>query len=162
MSANPIRSRLGFSVLGVVLMVLGGCAGEELPGSYFDIDRRGAQNRCTGNGTNFAERQDYRVEYRGNEVTLAVADDVWATGFADGCTITYDTIIWTSIRDGFRIDWQLSGTASVDPDGGTTCNPEVDWLGTETFLITNSEHPDVSPGCTYTLDVSGTFTQSVE
>ncbi|MEM6930281.1 MAG: hypothetical protein AAF602_25295 [Myxococcota bacterium] len=148
--------------LALPLILATACATDELPGSYFDVDRTGAQNGCTGDGTNFRENLPYRIEYRGNEVTLAVEDDVWATGIANGCEVTYRSIVWTSQREGFAIDWQVSGVAQVDPDGGTTCSPEVDWRGTETYLITNSEHPDVSPGCEYVVDVLGNHTQTVE
>jgi len=148
--------------LALPLILAAGCATDDLPGSYFDVERVGAQNGCTGNGTNFRERHDYRIEYRGNEVTLAVGPDVWATGIADGCTVTYDSIIWTSQRDGFAIDWQVEGTAVVDKDGGNTCDAQLDWSGTETYVIANSEHPDVSPGCTYTVDVTGKHLQTLE
>ncbi len=144
------------------LVPIAGCAAEELPGSYFDVDRTGADNGCTGDGTNFREQHDYRLERRGNEITLAVGDDVWATGLADGCTVTYKSVVWTSQREGFAIDWEVRGEAQVDPDGGTVCDSELDWRGTETYFITNSEHPDVSPGCEYLVQVDGTHIKTVE
>ncbi|MEN0061680.1 MAG: hypothetical protein AAGA48_05985 [Myxococcota bacterium] len=147
-------------VLPLLLTV--GCNGEDLPGSYFDVERQGAENRCTGNGTNFRENLPYRLVRRGNEVTLAVGPDEFATGISDGCTINYNTIVWTSQRQGFAIDWQVEGEALVDPEGGDVCNKNGDWVGAETYSITNSEHPDVSPGCTYTVEVSGDFTMMVE
>jgi len=148
--------------LALPLFLTVACVEEELPGSYFDVERVGAQNGCTGNGTNFREKHDYRMELRGNEVTLAVGPDVWASGLADGCTVTYDSIIWTTQRDGFAIDWRVTGEAMVDPEGGPTCDEEFDWRGTETYFITNSEHPDVSPGCEYVVDVTGNHTLTVE
>lgn len=148
--------------LALPLIVAVGCAGEDLPGSYFDVERVGAQNGCTGGGANFREQLPYRMDLRGNEVTLAVGPDVWATGIADGCEVSYRSIVWTSQREGFAIDWQVQGEALVDPDGGTICDAQLDWVGTETYLITNSEHPDVRPGCQYVVEVSGKHTQTVE
>jgi len=148
--------------LALPLFFAVGCVSEELPGSYFNVDRVGAENGCTGNGTNFSERMAYRIEYHSNEVVLAVGEDVWATGISDGCTVTYDSIVWTSNRNGHTIDWQVSGEAQVDPDGGNTCSSELDWKGTETYFITNSEHPDVNPGCEYVLDVRGKHSKTVE
>ena len=40
--------------------------------------------------------------------------------------------------------------------GGGGCG-EKDWEGTETFLITESAHPSVAAGCTYTLEATGTW-----
>ncbi len=55
------------------------------------------------------------------------------------------------------------GTARVDAEGGTGCVEDgaSDWSGTETFIVTSSEHPDVSAGCTYTLAVDGKFVEKV-
>ena len=151
--------------LALPLIILAGCDSQELPGSYFNVDRAGvavSQGNCAGNVMAFGERLQYRMDLRGNEVTVAVGEDVFAGGFAKGCEITYDTIIWTSVRDGFTIDWQVNGTADVDKDGGTVCNANVDWQGTEVYSIVNSQHPDVSPDCQYTVEVSGRHTKTVE
>ena len=47
----------------------------------------------------------------------------------------------------------------MDLEGGDGCaTDEDDWVGTETFHIVRSAHPDIDPGCTYTMDVVGDFT----
>ena len=148
----------------LLVAVVAGCGQQELPGNYFDVTLRGSENLCTGSGADHQESQTYRIQWSGNDVSLAIDDDVWATGRSEGCRIDYNSVAWSSYRDGHEIQWQISGTARVDAEGGTGCVEDAssDWSGTETFIITGSEHPDVQPGCTYTLAVDGTFSQKIE
>jgi hypothetical protein len=147
--------------LGVALAI--GCGQGDLPGNYFDVALTGSENLCTGGGADYAEKLTYRVEWAGNDVTLAVDDDVWATGISEGCRVDYTSVAWASYRDNYEIQWQINGTARVDAEGGTGCVEDgaSDWSGTETFIVTSSEHPDVSAGCTYTLAVDGKFVEKV-
>ncbi|MBX2796304.1 MAG: hypothetical protein KTR31_01505 [Myxococcales bacterium] len=149
------RSLLG---VGFFALLLTGCDGEELTGNLFDLTLTGADNQCTGNGTDHTERHQYRVDFDNTDLIVAVGEDVWATGTIDGCNLEYTSIVWSSLRGGFEIEWQISGQAQVDVAGGDGCaTDDDDWVGTETFLVTNSAHPKVQPGCTYSLDVSGDF-----
>lgn len=143
------------------LALAAGCGEGELPGQYWQVDLRGAENLCTGNGTDYAESLEYRVEFAGNDVSIAVGPDVFATGTAEGCSLAYTSLVWSDYRDGHEIQWQILGQARVDVGGGDGCVADFDWQGTETFVITQSAHPDVAPGCTYTLDVTGTWTEEI-
>lgn len=141
-----------------------GCGQEDLPGNYFDVTLQGSENLCTGGGADHQEKLTYRVEWAGNDITLAIDDDVWATGTAEGCRLDYTSVAWASYRDDHEIQWQITGTARVDAEGGSGCveGGASDWSGTETFIVTNSEHPDVAPGCTYTLEVEGAFVEKIQ
>lgn len=143
-----------------------GCAQGELPGQYFALTLRGAENLCTGNGTGYTDNFEYRLEVDGNDVSVAIGEDIWATGLVDGCTVSYTSLAWSDYRDdgqgnSLEIQWQINGEARVNLGGGGGCVEKDDWEGTETFVITESAHPDVQAGCTYTLDAVGKWEKEV-
>lgn len=142
-------------------VVLVGCSAEDLPGDYWTVTVTGSENLCTGNGIGYSEQFDYRLEIDGNDVAVAIGEDVWATGVLDGCNLSYTSLAWSSYRNDLEIAWQIVGASKINV-GGQGCVDEQDWEGTETFVITESAHPDVPPGCTYTLDVVGQYQRKVE
>jgi hypothetical protein len=139
-----------------------GCGQEDLEGEYWQVDVAGTENGCTGGGANYTESYEYRVVYDGNDIILAIGEDIWATGTAEGCTLNYSSLVWSDYREDYEIEWEILGTSQVNVGGGGGCVDGSDWAGTETFVVATSEHPDVQPGCTYTLDVTGTFLKTVE
>lgn len=139
-----------------------GCGEEELAGDYWNVELSGAENSCTGGGADYSESYEYRVLFEGNDITLAIGPDIWATGTAEGCTLSYNSLVWSDFREDYEIEWEILGTSQVNVGGGGGCVDGSDWAGTETFVVTTSAHPDVQPGCTYTLDVTGTFVKTVE
>jgi hypothetical protein len=145
-----------------MLFLLGGCGDEELPGLYWDLIVEGTDNQCTGGGANYSQRYEYRVLFEGNDITVAVDEDIFATGTVDGCLLTYSSVVWSSYRENHEIQWQILGSAYVNAGGGGGCVDDTDWQGTETFVITSSDHPSVSAGCTYETEVTGGFTREVE
>lgn len=139
-----------------------GCSEKELPGEYWNITVSGAENLCTGNGTGYTENFEYRVVISINDATMYIGDDNWANGILDGCSLHYESIAWSDFRDGYEIQWVLTGDAVVNPGGPVAgCVEGLDWQGTEVFTVTNSAHPAVQSGCTYTLDVFGEWTREV-
>src|SRR4051812_46275246 len=94
----------GFALLFSVGASLGavGCKQADLPGDYYGMVLEGAENLCTGNGTGYTQDYEYRLIVDGNDVSVAIDDSVWATGTADGCTVTYDSLAWSDYRDGLE------------------------------------------------------------
>ncbi|MEQ1502682.1 MAG: hypothetical protein ABMB14_10650 [Myxococcota bacterium] len=137
------------------------CRTDELPGHYWDVTTDGVENLCTGGGADYHEEFEYRGVFEGNDLTLAIGEDIFATGTIEGCSVSYDSLAWSDYREGKEIKWQIAGTARVNVGGAGGCVEGTDWEGTETFIVTESAHPDVSPGCTYTLNVSGTYLREV-
>jgi hypothetical protein len=152
----------GKTVAAGALLVAAGCKQGDLPGQYFAMTLTPTENLCTGNGTGQPETYEYRVELDGNDATLSIDEDVWATGTVNGCNVTYTSLAWSDIRDGYEIKWEIQGDATVNFGGGGGCVEQHDWEGEETFLITESAHPDVAAGCTYTLSAVGKFEREVE
>jgi hypothetical protein len=146
------------------LTTLFGCE-PELPGSFWDVSVVGAEDTCHEPPQDYAGEQDfeYRVEFEGSNVTLSIGEDAFATGGISGCDINYRSVVWTDQPNGLDVRWQLVGDGTFRP-GGDACNLDegLDWLGTETFEIIGSEDPDVEVGCTYSLQMQGTFVGTVE
>ncbi len=153
---TPLMLALGSWLLST------GCGGGDLPGHYWNVEATGVENACTGNGAQWSDSFDYRVTFDGNDIVLAVGEDVFATGFADGCSLSYQSIVWGEDVEGDEVRWQILGSARVDPGGGAGCVADSDWDGTEIFEIVNSEHPDISVGCTYSTQLIGTWEMEVQ
>ena len=103
------------ALLGCVLV---GCGNADLKGHYWNLTLQGDEDACTGDAANYSEKLEYRVLYEGNDVTLAVGEDEFAEGTANGCSIAYESVIWEDIRGDFAIRWQITGSAVVNVGGG--------------------------------------------
>ena len=148
---------LRFVPLWVTLV---GCGGGDLPGHYWRLNATTGDDGCN-TSTQYAEEFDYRLEIDVSTVSVAIGPDTFAEGQIDGCTVTYDSIVWTEVRPAGNIQWTLTGEATAQRGDGA-CGISTDWIGTETFLVLSSEDPAISPGCTYTLNLSGTYEGEVE
>jgi hypothetical protein len=146
----------------IVTFLLAGCGGGELAGQYFDVTAKGAENLCTGSGTDYTEQLIYRLVVEGNSLQVAVEDDVFATGTIEGCSLSYSSIVWSDYRDEKEIKWQIIGSARANLGGGAGCVPDGDWEGDEQFVVITSEHDEVQPGCTYDLTMTGKFNREVD
>ena len=145
-----------------VTFFLVGCGGGELPGQYFDVTANGEENLCTGSGTGYTDKFEYRVVIEGNDLQLAIGEDIFATGTIEGCLLSYTSLVWSDYRDDKEIQWQIVGSARANLGGGAGCVDGTDWEGSEQFVIVTSEHDEVQPGCTYTLGMTGKFLREVE
>ena len=137
------------------------CSAEDLPGNYYNVDVNGTENSCTGDGSNYTGSYEYRLEVDVQDIQLSIGEDLWATGSADGCLLTYESLVWEEPIDDYLVKWQIQGSARVNTGGGSGCVEDGDWEGTESFVILVSEHPDIAAGCTYDLDVTGAWFQEI-
>ncbi len=142
--------------------LLAACQGP-LPGAYWDVEQSLDEDLCNATPIPTSGSFEYRVVYDAQDITLAIEEDEFATGTVSGCFLDYQTVVWPEERDGFNIAWQMEGSATASKGGDDGCTVEggVDWSGTETFTIITSEDPDLSPGCTYTVALQGTFKEEV-
>lgn len=157
--------RWGYWALCALAIGLGGCDGGSLPGSYWNVEVVGATDACHATPVDYTGPTsfEYRVEYSGAAVSISLGEDQFATGAIAGCSVEYASVVWGEAKGGYDIKWQLFGDALFRA-GGTACDLSdgVDWEGTETFLIVDSDNPDLEEGCTYELDMIGTFAGTVE
>jgi hypothetical protein len=137
------------------------CGKGDLPGDYYDVQLEGEANTCTTDSANYSGTYEYRLEVDVQDVQLSIEDDLWAQGSADGCLVTYQSIVWEDIIDDFVVRWQIRGDARVNTGGGGGCVEDGDWAGTESFVVLSSDHPDIAAGCTYDLTVNGTWIEEI-
>jgi len=149
-------------LLALAASAAAGC-GEPATGHEWDVTLDTFEDGCSSDGEPYHETLTYVLNFDGPAVDVAV--DVpgegpisFATGTIAGCAIDYSSVVWEEIRDGHTIRWQIEGSARWRR-GGIGCNlePGVDWLGTETFRILYSVHPDIPAGCRVILDAEGVY-----
>jgi hypothetical protein len=151
------HARLVFTALSPLIV---GCGDAALPGDLFQISAKGLEDGCTGGNANLSENFEYRVVFDGNNVEIAVGEDVFASGRADGCLISYESVVWQEDRNGKSVNWQILGSATVDVNGSCETGSESDWIGTESFQIVNSEDESLTPGCSYLTELTGKHKKS--
>lgn len=134
-----------------------GCT-ESGSGFAWSVDLSGIDDECNEPDAVYEDTLEFLMDFEGSAATLALGPSVFATGTISGCTVTYQSVVWPDERDGHALRWRLEGSATWRP-GGTACNLEegVDWLGQETVTIVDSEHPDLEPGCRYTMQTEGIY-----
>ena len=137
------------------------CGGADLPGNYYDVQVAGTANTCTNDAANYQESFVYRLEVELQDASLSIDDDLWAQGSADGCLVTYESIVWEDLIDDYTVKWQILGSARVNVGGGTGCVEGGDWEGTESFVVLASENPTIPAGCSYDLTVTGTWIEEI-
>jgi len=150
-------SLVGVAVLG---LAVGGCGEDELPGDVYEVELTGVANTCTAGGANYGETLQYRLELEEQDVRLSIGEDLWAQGTADGCVVSYSSIVWEDEVDGYLVRWQIFGSARVNPAGGSGCVEESDWEGEEQFVVLATDHPDIQAGCTYDIATTGKYVGS--
>lgn len=154
MSARPVL----LVIAGALWLT--GCGDPELTGFIWQNTLTGEVDTChpEGQGTPYQETMNYRLDFDGSYVELALEESTFATGTISGCEIQYDSVVWGEIVDGYELRWQLVGEG-LFRQGGSSCNIDagLDWDGEETFEIVYSEHPDYAVGCEYTMSVQGEY-----
>lgn len=158
--ANPLRRLL--HVLPW-LAGLAACSGEDTSGHTWALTLTGLENGCTDAPLAEPEKLDYRVQIEGQDITLAVGPDEFATGQVNGCVIAYETVVWGEDVDGYEIRWQIHGGATIT-FGDESCSPSngTDWDGQERFEVVSSENPSISPGCEVVVALAGKYTGQVK
>ncbi|MBW1878326.1 MAG: hypothetical protein JRI25_09390 [Deltaproteobacteria bacterium] len=137
--------------------------GEPATGFAWDVTLSTFEDRCSDTGDPYLETLTYVLNFDGAAVDVAIdvpgeGPITFATGGIAGCGIDYASVVWEELRDGHSVRWQIEGSARWR-QGGIGCNlePGVDWLGTETFEILYSLHPDIPAGCRVLLNAEGVY-----
>lgn len=137
------------------------CGQDDLPGHYWELDVSTAADTCNSPAVGYGDSFEYRLEIGVEEVSVAIGPDTFATGTINGCTVEYDSVIWTEQRPAGEVLWTLHGEALAQRGDGA-CGIASDWIGTEVFTIVSSADPAIRPGCTFTTDLTGTYVGEVE
>ncbi len=119
---------------------------------------------CVDAGREFNQTFTYQLLFDAADVRIDIDGEGFATGTRSGCVLNYQSAVWLEDADAAdaRYDgdvrWQITGTAVYEgATGGCDLDDGVDWLGTETIEVVESEDDSLPTGCTYALDTEGTF-----
>jgi hypothetical protein len=148
----------------LLMLPLLACEEEGLdPDSFnWEVTVTGIEDLCNPQDPQgFQETLTYSLFFDGSVTEIKIGQDSFASGIMTGCSLEYDTPLVGERRgpnEEYWVKWKLTGEALLR-QGGSSCELDegVDWSGTETFEIMETDDPDLQVGCTYTLSVTGTY-----
>lgn len=143
-----------------MFLAASGCAGDDLPGVYYDVSVSTIEDGCNTPDTQYDEQFSYRLLRTAASVQIFIGSDLLATGGLNGCDLTYESPQWNERRPDGAVRWELRGEALVSIGDG--CNAGGGWSGTETITVVSSEDPSISAGCRYVTEVTGSYAGEIE
>ena len=157
-----LTRQLVYMTIAAGAVGLSGCSDEDLRGHYWNVSLSGVDDQCTEGAADYTEKLEYRMRISGQEVVLAVGSNEFAWGTINGCFAEYESVVWTEERNGYDVSWKIIGSATVNTQGATCKVDGKDWSGGEVFEVINSDDPTISPGCNYTVAVTGTYIEEIK
>jgi hypothetical protein len=148
----------------VSILASSGCGESVEPGFLWNIESFVTGNYCFEAEEGWAENHTYKLSYEGAAVSMTIKEQQFASGTISGCQIVYHSVVWEEPREGYELRWKLDGEAFYRQSGGcdSFLDDNMDWKGTETFTVVNSNHPNYEVGCTMEMDVQGVYAGQVE
>lgn len=154
------------SLFALALGVLGGCATDPaVPDLTYEVTVESTvvegalATDCVAEAPAYSGTFSYGIFTDAERIELTVDDEVFALGSRSGCALSYTSAIWLDERPSGDVRWLLRGEADYEGTAGGCSLPDgVDWLGSETIEVVDSEDEAVPVGCTYQLSTSGSLT----
>lgn len=147
--------------LGCGLGLLACEAEAEDPDGSWSVTVTGLSTDCTDSTQGFQKTFQYQIFYDDTDLSRAeikIDGESFASGFISGCTLEYQSAIWLEEESGGNYRWQIVGNAEHQGAAGGCDLPDgVDWFGTETLVVLESENEGVPEGCTYEMESEGTW-----
>jgi hypothetical protein len=142
----------------------GGSEEESAPDVAYEVTVTGLESDCSDQGY----QKDYTYLLYYDDVSTTQLElkiegedgkpESFANGNRSGCRLDYESAVYLEDRSSGLLRWQLTGSAVYEGQaGGCDLDDGVDWLGEETITVVDSEDPDVPVGCTYAMEVQGSF-----
>jgi len=149
----------------MLLALAVGCAKDdaEPPDGQWEVQVTGIETNCTEASEGYQETYQYLLYYDGSATELRIEGpdgkpESFATGVRSGCRVSYESAVWLEDRPNGLLRWQLEGSADYQGTaGGCDIDEGYDWVGTETITVLDSEDEAVPVGCTYEMEVTGTY-----
>lgn len=149
--------RLASSMIAACALL--GC-NEPESGFVWEVTATGDVDECNDPVVPYQETFEFVVDLSSPPTTTIglKGEGAFATGRVSGAFIDYQSVVWTEEKNGSELRWQITGEAEFRTGGTTGSLDEgVDWLGTETFEIVDSFHPEIDVGCRYILLTEGVY-----
>jgi hypothetical protein len=152
-----------FATLGLLVACSDGT--EAPPDDQWEVTVTGIETNCTEATQGYQESFRYMLYNDGSATELRIEGpdgkpESFASGIRSGCRLNYESAVWLEDRAGGLLRWQLKGSAAYQTNvGGCDIEDGYDWVGTETITVVDSEDEAVPVGCTYEMEVTGTYVQ---
>ncbi|TVQ91656.1 MAG: hypothetical protein EA397_08580 [Deltaproteobacteria bacterium] len=133
---------------------------ESLDGFEWDVTLTAIEDGCNPEPIGYQETLRYRIVFEGANARLHIGPNGFANGSLSGCSISYSSVTWGEEREDYTYRWVLSGQAAYRQSSGCDAQlpgPNIDWSGTETFTIVDTDDPDIPPGCEYVMEAEGVY-----
>lgn len=147
-------------IVPLSLLVACGPAPEEPDGSW-TVTVTGISTDCTDSAEGYQKTFEYQIFYGDEDASraeLKIDDEPFASGYIAGCTLEYQSAVWLEEVDGGSYRWQITGVAEQQTAaGGCDLPQDIDWYGTETLEVIDSENETVPAGCTYEMESEGVW-----
>ena len=132
----------------------------ETPDDVWSVNVTGLETTCVESEEGYQSSHNYELYYTGSEFNLDVDGEWFATGQVRGCTFEYESVVYLDEAADGLFRWQITGTAQARNRAGG-CNDTIpegfDWSGTETLTVVSSDADSIEEGCTYEMQVEGTY-----
>lgn len=141
-----------------------GCAqdsGLDPDGYHWEVTVTATVDGCNADPVGFEETFVYSLFFDGSMVDLRIGEETFASGAVTGCDLAYESATHGERRgaeDAYWVKWVLEGEA-VLRQGGASCDLDagVDWVGTERFVVVETDDPDLPEDCVYEMETKGVY-----
>lgn len=154
-------------MLALAVLLLGCFDNSKIPTDalLYDVTVTGiGPDEChPGSTEGWTDTFQYAVAFDASSADIYVDGEPFATGTVSGCVLTYQTVVLLTERSSGNLHWSIAGQALIDSGDDSCAEAEgVDFDGTETIEIVESEDDTIESGCTYPMTVQGKYTGAAE
>lgn len=149
-----------YRALLALLVLSGSACSESLTGFEWDVTLTAIEDGCNPEPIGYQQTFRYRLVFDGAHARLYIGENGFANGTLSGCSIQYSSVTWGEEREDYTYRWVLTGDAAYRQGSGCDTQlpgPNVDWFGTETFTIIDTDDPDIPPDCDYVMEAEGVY-----
>ena len=140
-------------------MAILGCSEERVPDAIWNVEVTGLETSCVDALEGYQESFRYEAYFEGSLVQIDIDGETFATGQRRGCIMDYSSATYLEDAEGGAFRWNIEGVAESQTNAGGC--PDIpdgkDWVGTETLVVVDSDNENIEAGCTYTMDVAGSY-----
>ena len=113
---------------------------------------------CVSTGEVFDKTFSYQLFFDGDLAEVEINGESFASGNRSGCSLSYQSAVWLEERNGGFVRWQISGETTYEGEAGGCGLPDgLDWEGTETITVVETDLEQYPVNCTYELTTEGTW-----
>lgn len=143
----------------ILIIAILSCSKQRIPDAAWNVEITGIETTCVDSLEGYQDSFIYEAYFEGSSVELDISGQSFAVGQRRGCILEYTSATYLEESDNGSFRWNIQGAAESQTDAGGC--PDIpdgkDWIGTETLMVVDSDNESIDSGCTYTMEVFGTY-----